>query len=107
MSHENDVRDHALSRLYREGAWPEPGRQIDQAILAASRRAARERHPLLWRWAPAFAVTATVVLTSTIVLKAYRGQPDAVSPAAPEKTAPPPRQPPPPEAKAEPKAKAK
>src|SRR5262245_17047619 len=80
MSHENDVRDHALSRLYREGAWPEPGRQIDQAILAASRRASRERHPLIWRWAPPFAVAATVVLTSAVALKAYREKPEIVAP---------------------------
>lgn len=84
----NEERDHALSRIYREGAWPEPGRQIDKAILAASRRAARERHPVLWRWAPTFAVAATVVLTSAVVLKAYREQPEALAPAAPEKAAP-------------------
>jgi hypothetical protein len=82
MNEQHDVRDQALSRIYREGAWPEPGRQIDQAILAASRRAARARHPLLWRWAPSFAVAATVVLTSTLVLKAYREQPEVVAPAA-------------------------
>ena len=75
-------RDHVLSRVYREGSWPEPTRQIDQAILAASRRASRERHPVLWRWAPTFAVAATVVLTSAVVLKAYREQPEALAPAA-------------------------
>jgi hypothetical protein len=85
MSDNNDPRDHLLSRLYREGAWPEPSRQIDQAILAASRRASRERHPLLWRWAPSFAVAATVVLTSAIVLKAYREQPAVVEPPVSEK----------------------
>jgi len=84
MSDEREVRDHALSRIYREGAWPEPSRQIDQAILAASRRSARDRHPLLWRWAPPFAVAATVVLTSAIVLKAYREQPETVAPGAME-----------------------
>ena len=72
----DETRDQALSRLYREGAWPEPSLQIDQAILAASRRASRERHPFLWRFAPPFAVAATVVLTSAIVLKVYREQPD-------------------------------
>ena len=74
----DETRDQALSRLYREGAWPEPSRQIDQAILAASRRAARERHPFLWRFAPPFAIAATVVLTSAIVLKVYREQPAAL-----------------------------
>jgi len=72
----DETRDQALSRLYREGAWPEPSRQIDQAILAASRRASRERHPFLWRFAPPFAVAATVVLTSAIVLKIYREKPE-------------------------------
>jgi hypothetical protein len=79
------TKDTALSRIYREGAWPEPSRQIDQAILAASRRAAREQHSFARRWAPSFAVAATVVLTSTLVLKVYREQPDAVSPSVPEK----------------------
>ena len=80
----DETRDQALSRLYREGAWPEPSRQIDQAILAASRRAARERHPFLWRFAPPFAIAATVVLTSAIVLKVYREQPEVVSPGVVE-----------------------
>jgi hypothetical protein len=88
MSDNNDPRDHLLSRLYREGAWPEPSRQIDQAILAASRRASRERHPLLWRWAPSFAIAATVVVTSAVVLKVYREQPAALEYySAQEKTA--------------------
>jgi hypothetical protein len=82
----DETRDHALSRLYREGAWPEPSRQIDQAILAASRRASRERHPFLWRFAPAFAVAATVVLTSAIVLKVYREQPDMLASPVQEKS---------------------
>jgi hypothetical protein len=86
MSDEHE--DQTLSRVYREGSWPEPNRQIDQAILAASRRAARERHPVLWRWGPSFAIAATVVLTSTLVLKAYREQPEAVTAAAPEKASP-------------------
>jgi len=83
----DETRDQQLSRLYREGAWPEPGRQIDQAILAASRRASRERHPFLWRFAPPFAVAATVVLTSAIVLKVYREQPDMIASTAQEKPA--------------------
>jgi hypothetical protein len=74
------TKDNALSRIYREGSWPEPGRQIDQAILAASRRAAREQS-FVRRWAPSFAVAATVVLTSTLVIKVYREQPEAVSPS--------------------------
>jgi len=78
------MKDNHLSRLYREGAWPEPSRQIDQAILAASRRAAREEHSFARRWAPSFAVAATVVLTSVLVLKVVREQPGVVSTAAVE-----------------------
>jgi hypothetical protein len=81
----SDPKDSRLSRIYREGAWPEPTRQIDQAILAASRRAAREQHSFAKRWVPAFAVAATVVLTSAIVLKAVREQPEVVSPSVSEK----------------------
>lgn len=84
MNDSNGHKDHALSRIYREGSWPEPSRQIDQAILAASRRAARE-HSFVRRWAPSFAIAATVVLTSTLVLKVYREQPEAVSPSVPDK----------------------
>ena len=75
MSDQREHSDHALSRIYREGAWPEPSRQIDEAILAASRRAARERWPLLWRWAPPFALAATVVVTGSLVLM-HRERPD-------------------------------
>ncbi|HTQ75895.1 MAG TPA: hypothetical protein VMI74_16565 [Burkholderiales bacterium] len=84
MNDSNGHRDHRVSSIYREGAWPEPGRQIDQAILAASRRAVRERHPRLMRWAPPVAIAATVLLTSSLVLKVFLAQPEAVSPSAPE-----------------------
>ena len=83
----DETRDQALSRLYREGAWPEPSRQIDKAIIAASRRASRERHPLLWRFAPSFAIAATVVLSSAIVLKVYREQPGVVATVMQDKPA--------------------
>jgi hypothetical protein len=84
MNDVNGHKDHRVSSIYREGAWPEPSRQIDQAILAASRRAVRERHPLLMRWAPPLAIAATVLLTSSLVLKVFLAQPDVVSPSAPE-----------------------
>ena len=83
----NDPRDEELSHVYREGAWPAPSRQIDDAILAASRRAVRARHPFLWRWAPPLALAATVVLTFTLVLRVYEERPEeriaTASPAAP------------------------
>jgi hypothetical protein len=81
----SDPKDSRLSRIYREGAWPEPSRQIDQAILSASRRAAREERSFARRWAPSFAVAATVVLTSAIVLKVIREQPEVVSPSVSDK----------------------
>jgi len=67
----NDPRDHELSRIYREGAWPEPRRQLDDAILEASRRAARARRSasFVWRWGPRFALAATVVLTFSLLLR--------------------------------------
>jgi hypothetical protein len=99
MNDQNDHRDHALSRVYREGAWPEPSRQIDQAILAASRR----ERSFARRWAPSFAIAATVVLTSTLALKVYREQPDAISPS-PADAASRDKQPSTPERAAEPKA---
>lgn len=76
-----------ISRTYREGAWPEPGRQIDAAILAASRRAARERHSFARRWAPSLAGAAVLLLASALALKAYREQREAASPSTPD-TAP-------------------
>jgi hypothetical protein len=81
----NDPHDSELSRIYKEGAWPEPSRQIDEAILSASRRAARARHPLVWRWAPPLALAATVVLTFTLVLRVYEERPEEriASPALP------------------------
>jgi len=84
VSEPRNTKDNHLSRVYREGAWPEPSRQIDAAILAASRRAARERHSFARRWAPSVAVAATVVLTSALVLKAVREQPEVVSPSVPD-----------------------
>jgi resuscitation-promoting factor RpfA len=61
-------RDHELSRIYSEGAWPEPRRQIDEAILEASRRSARARHPVLHRWGPPLGLAATVVLGVSLAL---------------------------------------
>jgi hypothetical protein len=91
----NGTKDNRLSRIYREGAWPEPSRQIDQAILSASRRAARGPLAVVKRWAPSFAIAATVLLTSALVLKVYEEQPEAVSPTLPEKVlAPGDKQPP-------------
>jgi hypothetical protein len=80
----NDPRDNELSHIYKEGTWPEPSRQIDEAILSASRRAARARHPFVRRWAPPLALAATVVLTVSLVLSVYQDQPQTVSPPIPD-----------------------
>jgi hypothetical protein len=61
-------KDNELSRVYNEGAWPEPRRQIDEAILLASRRAARARHPVLHRFGTPFALAASVVLAVTLAV---------------------------------------
>jgi hypothetical protein len=92
----SDDKRNDLSRIYGEGSWPEPRRQIDDAILQAARRAARARHPLLYRFAPPFALAATVVLAFTVAVfvsenesgREVRGlfrfsEPDAGRPAAP------------------------
>jgi hypothetical protein len=86
-------KDHELSRVYSEGAWPEPRRQIDDAILEASRRAARARHPVLHRWGPPFALAATVVVGVSLALlvtdhQSVREMSHYFSAAAPEAPAP-------------------
>lgn len=76
----NGLRDNELSSIYREGSWPEPRQQLDDAILEASRRAARARRSasLVWRFGPPFALAATVVLTFALLLRAYEEQPQTV-----------------------------
>ena len=57
-----DRREHELSRAYREGAWPESRRQIDEAIL----RAARARRSFARRWALPVALAAAAALAFTL-----------------------------------------
>lgn len=91
MNEPRNERDSELSHIYKEGGWPEPRRQIDQAILAASRRATRREHSFVRRWAPPFALAATVVLTFTLFLRVSEEKPDALisSPARDRQPAPP------------------
>ena len=84
MSDPRDPRSDELSHIYKEAGWPEPSRQIDEAILSASRRAARARHPFMWRWAPPLALAATMVLTVSLVLRVYQERPETASPPAPD-----------------------
>jgi hypothetical protein len=72
MSGASDRRDNQISHIYKAGNWPEPRRQIDQAILAAARR----RQPFFRRWAPTLAFAATIVLSSAILLKTFEENPE-------------------------------
>jgi len=81
VNDQRDNKDSELSRVYREGAWPEPSRQIDQAIL----RAARAQRSFARRWAPSFAIAATVVLSFTVLLMS-RDHPEIVAPTVTDKS---------------------
>jgi hypothetical protein len=87
----NNPRDQELSRVYREGAWPESRQQLDDAIVEATRRAARARRSksLVWRLGPPFALTAVVVAASSLALRIYEEQVPTISlPAASKRVAP-------------------
>ncbi len=69
-------RDRELSRIYRDADAPEPPQRIDDAILAASRRAAgagprSARTGLARRWQVPVALAATVILTVTLTLMVF------------------------------------
>lgn len=92
-------RDPALSRLYRANPGAEPPPQLDQAILAAARAAAKpaSARPTSWwrRLRAPLALAATVMLTVMLSLTVDRNPPrveesPAPSPrqAAPEAPAP-------------------
>lgn len=76
-----------LSRVYRDGA--EPSAELDESILAASRRAVGagpQRHgKSVRRWTPALGVAAVLVLAVTLVSLMPREQlaprPEAAAPA--------------------------
>lgn len=87
----NEPRDEELSRIYREADAPEPRQSIDEAILAASRRAVGSgpvRGARARRWAVPLALAATVVLTFTLTLMVleppteWNGTPAAKPPPA-------------------------
>jgi negative regulator of sigma E activity len=88
-------RDEDLSRRYRELAREEPPRHVDDAILAAARRATASRPaPLVApsgrrRWYVPVAAAAIIVLAVAVTVHVERQQPDfevAEQQAAPVQT---------------------
>ena len=68
-----EPQDREVSRLYKDAGTPEPPRQLDEAILAASRRAAGSRPQStwsgrVWRSRVPVALAATVLLSFTVTL---------------------------------------
>ncbi len=67
--------DKALSHIYREGAWPEPDRQIKQAIRATE----RERRSFARRWALPFALAAAALLAFALIIRPDKEQPRPIA----------------------------
>jgi hypothetical protein len=89
-----EERDPKVSQRYRDLGREEPPRELDQAILAAARRAGRTRPaPLVpptgrQRWYFPLAAAAIIVLAVAVTMHVERQRPDpeALPPAAaPEK----------------------
>ena len=83
-----EERDPKVSKRYRGLGREEPPRDVDERILAASRRATSAgRH----RWAASLAAAAVLVLAVGVALHVERNQPkeDVVARAEPAKPAPP------------------
>ena len=86
-----DERDPKVSQRYRELGAPEPPRQVDEAILAASRRAA-EMHPAplvpptgrrRWYFPVAAAAIITLSVAVTWHMQAERPDPEGYVASAP------------------------
>lgn len=75
--------EREISQRYRELAREEPPRHVDDAILAAARRA---EVPRARRWYIPLAAAAVLVLAVAVALQVDRGEPDPEAPAS----APPP-----------------
>ena len=77
----SEPQDRELSRLYREAEAAEPPRRIDDAILAASRRAVGSRPraagtELVRRSSAPIALAATILLTFTVTLMVFQDLPE-------------------------------
>lgn len=91
MTPEEDIRDPALSRLYREHSQGEPPPGLDAAILARARQATitRVRKTNWWRrFSAPLALTATVVLAVMLTLTMNRHPPEPQPPALAEEQPP-------------------
>jgi hypothetical protein len=69
----SEPQDRELSRIYKDAETPEPPQRIDEAILAASRRAAGSKprsawSERVWRSKVPVALAATVLLSFTVTL---------------------------------------
>lgn len=82
--------DKALSHIYREGAWPEPNRQIEQAIRATE----RERRSFARRWALPFAFVAAALLAFVMIIRPVEEQLRPIAAPPPPASAPKVEQPP-------------
>lgn len=84
------VGDPRVSAAYRVLGAEEPPRALDEAILAAARRPARQR----WsqRWAVPLSLAAVVVLSVVVTLRVQHERPEVVGAEAPAAAPPAARQ---------------
>ena len=87
MTTEND-KDDTVSARYRELGRAEPPERLDDAILAASRRAVHARPGGSRRWAVPVSLAAAVVLSVLVSLNVREERPDLEAPVARVERAP-------------------
>jgi hypothetical protein len=85
----SEPRDDELSRVYRATRTAEPPGHVDDAILAASRRAVGsgpQRRSFVRRWAPSLALAASLVIAVALSLDIWEQRPDFEAIEAPPAT---------------------